>query len=230
MAKKRRPSSRSTPRGTADDTFTAGVLEFTAWARERTEVLIAGLVVVLLLVGGGLYWANQRAEQRARAAAELESLQQTVAFMETDEAIGDLRGYLARYGGTPYGGEARLVLGEILLEEGRADEAISVLQEMAPSFRNPLRIQATILLATAYEEAEQWAGAAEVYQALSRNAELSYQRRDATEGLARVHLAMGDSASAMDAYRRLLDEMEADEPARGYFEMRLAELTGGDPS
>lgn len=218
------------PGGSDDDAFTARILQLVAWGRERTEVVIALVVVLVLLVGGGIYWFNQRAERTAQAAAELESIQQTLMVGESEGAAGELREFLARFEGTPYGVEGRLALAQLLLEQGDADEAISVLDEVAPSFRDPLRLQATILLGVALEEAEEWQRAEEVYARLSSEADFSHQRREATEGLARVHLAQGDTASAAAAYRGLLDEMDEDHEERGYYEMRLAELTRGQRS
>ncbi len=228
MAKRRPTSSRPSAKGTADDAFAARVLEFWAWSRTRTELLVAMIVVGLLLAGGTIYYMNHRAAQREAAAAQLESLQQAVNFREPAAVISDLREFLNRYGGTPYATEARLVLAEALLGQDRTGEAIETLEPIAPSFRNPLRLQATILLASALEEAEDWARAAEVYEALSRDASFSYQRREATEGLARVRLAQGDTAAAQAAYRELLDDPELGTETRNYVEMRLAEITGGN--
>jgi predicted negative regulator of RcsB-dependent stress response len=224
MAKRRPSSSRSTPRGTVDDAFTARVLEFWIWARNRTELLVAAVVVAVLLVGGGIYYFNQRAEQRLQAAAELETIQQTLAFSQPEEMVSELRDFLARHGGTPYAVEARLVLAEILLGDGRPSEAISTLTEVAPSFRDPLRLQATILLAVAYEEAENLDRAAEVYAQLHDRAEFRYQRLDAGESLARVRLLQGDTAAAVQVFRELLGQVEEGDTEAEYYRMRLAEL------
>ncbi len=229
MAKRRPTSSGSAPRGTADDAFTARILQFVGWARDRTEVLIAIVVLLVLLVGGGIYYYNQRAAQLQQAEVELQAIQRTVAFVEPSQGIQQLREFVAQFGGTPHAIEARLALAEILLEEDRAEEAVEILDEVAPSYRDPLRLQATILLAVALEEAEDWPRAIEVYRELADRAEFSYQRRDAAEGLARSHLAQGDTAAAAEAYERALDELaEGDEERRNYLEMRLAELRGID--
>lgn len=227
MAKRRPTSSRQTPKGTADDAFAARVLEFWAWSRTRTELLVAMIVVVLVLVAGTVYYVNHRATQREAAAAQLENLQQASSFEDPVSVIGDFRNFLNRYGGTPYAAEGRLVLAELLLSEDRVGEAIEALEPIAPSFGDPLGLQATILLASALEEAEEWDRAAEVYESLSHDASFSHQRREATEGLARVRLAQGDSAAARAAYRRLLEEADLSTEARSYVEMRLAEITGG---
>jgi predicted negative regulator of RcsB-dependent stress response len=228
MAKKKRPppQERRTPPGTPDDAFTARVLEFTAWAQERTHVLVIGVVAVVLLVVGFIFWMDQRSQRLERAAIELEQVQQAAFFEEAGAARAQLRTYLDRFGGTPYAVEARLLLAELLLEDGAPDEAARVLEEVAPSHRNPLRIQATILLGVAYEQAERWDEAADVYDGLRRNADFSFQRRDAAERLAQVRAIQGDTAAAVEVLEAVLDGLEEDDPQHGYFQMRIIELTG----
>lgn len=221
-----RPSRR--PQGTADDAFTARTLEFVAWVRNNTQTAIIGLIAIVLLVGGTIYFLTQRSVQYEQAAAQLEVVQGTVATSPTPEAIAEIESYLARFGGTPYGLEARLLLAEIHLEEGNPDRAIDTLLEAAPSYRTSLGLQATFLLAIAYEDAERWEEAEEVYEALKERGEYTFQRREAGEGLARVLLAQGDSVGAKDAFRALIAQEEAESPYIQYFEMRLAELTRGE--
>ncbi len=230
MAKGRKPTSRrgGPPSGSDDDAFSARVLEFALWARQRVEVLVAAGVAVVLLVVGGIYYLNQRADRMARAATELEVIQQSVPFAAPEEWTQQLDEFLARFGGTPYAVEARLVYGELLLEEGRTQDAVLVLREVAPSYRNPLGLQATFLLAVAYEASEDWEEAMRIYRELENRAEFTFQRREAAEGLARTALAQGDSTAAVEAYRRLVEGAEGDEGMQSYFEMRLAELTRGD--
>lgn len=229
MAKKKRPApqERRTPPGTADDAFTARVLEFTVWARERTHVLVIATVVVVLLVVGLIFWMGQRAQRTEQAALQLEQIQQAVFFQEPSASRAQLRTYLDQFRGTPYAVEARLLLAELLLEDQDPAEAVSVLEVVAPSDRDPLRLQATMLLATSYEQAERWDRAAETYRFLRRNAEFSYQRREAGDRLAQMLLVQGDTAAARELLREIVDGLDEESPDRAYFEMRLAELPQG---
>lgn len=227
MAKKKRPppQERRTPPGTADDAFTARILEFTVWARERTHVLVIGVAAIVLLVVGTVVWLDQRSQRMDQAANQLEQIQQIVFFEEPAAARAQLRTYLGQFGGTPYAVEARLLLAELLLDDNDPAEAARVLEEVAPSHRDPLRIQATILLGSAYEQAERWDRAAEVYRGLHRNAEFSFQRRDAGERLSQILLVQGDTASAREVLEGILADLDPDSPERGYYEMRLAEIS-----
>jgi predicted negative regulator of RcsB-dependent stress response len=229
MAKKKGPApgERRTPPGTADDAFAVRVLEFTAWARDRTHVLVIVAAAAVLLVVGVIFWFGQRQQQVEQAAQELEQIQSAVFFEEAAQARAQLRTFLDRFGGTAYGVEARLLLAELLLADQDAEEAIRVLEAVAPSDRNPLRLQASILLGVAYEQAERWDDAEDLYRWLRGNAEFSFQRRSAGERLAQVLLVTGDSAGARDVLSEIVDELEEGDPDRSYFEMRLAELSQG---
>lgn len=229
MAKKKGPApgERRTPPGTADDAFAVRVLEFTAWARDRTHVLVIAVAIAVLLVVGVVFWFGQRQQRMEQAAQELEEIQSAVLFEEAGQARAQLRTFLDRFGGTPYGVEARLLLAELLLADQDPEEAIRVLEAVAPSDRNPLRIQASILLGVAYEQAERWDDAEDLYGWLRQNAEFSFQRRSAGERLAQVLLVTGDSAGARDVLSEIVDDLEEGSPDRSYFEMRLAELSEG---
>jgi len=231
MAKRRPSSSKKAPtsRGSEEDAFTARILEFLAWARHRTGLLVGAGIIGVVLVVGGLLWWNQRSARLDMAAAELEMVQQWVMFTEPQAAQAEVREYIERFAGTPYALEARLLLAELHLDENQANEAISVLQAVAPAYRSPLQVQATFLLAVAFEEAERWDDAVSLYRELRDRAEYSFQEREAGEGLARTLLARGDREAAIDAYREVLALLEPGDPRRARYEMRIAELSAAGP-
>lgn len=224
-----RPEGTARPQGTADDAFTARILELVGWARRNSQsVLIGGVAIVVLLVGGIYLW-QQRTGQYAEAAAQLEVVQQSAMMAgSAQEAVTELETYLARFGGTPYGIEARLMLAELHLGEDDVQAAIRTLQEVAPSYGGSLELQATFLLATAHEEAEEWEDALRIFRELEDRGEFSFQRKEALRGIARVSVASGDTAAAREAYRALVEKEVDDPQLRGHFEMRLAEL--GEPN
>jgi predicted negative regulator of RcsB-dependent stress response len=227
MAKGSSPTPRpGSSASTTDDPFTSRILIFVAWAQRNPQTLLGGVIAVVVLVVGSIWFFGQRAGTYEEAALQLEQVQQVATISPPDEAVAEIERYLARFGGTPYGVEARLALAELHLEQGNPVAAIEALEEVAPSFRDPLRLQATFLLAVSFEEAERWGDAAALYQELAERSEMTFQRREATEGLARAHLAQGDTTAARDAFRQLASEFEEGDPARGYFEMRLHELGG----
>lgn len=229
MAKRRpRPTQPRETSGSGEDAFTAGILNVVAWARERTQLLVISGTVVALLVAGTFYWFNQRGAQLDAAAQELEQLQQAVGFEDPATAVASVQGYLDRFGETQYGIEARMLLARVhLIGQEDPAAAIEVLEPVAPDFSSPLNVHATFMLASVFEQAERWAEAMQTYEELRTQAEFSFQRREAGEGLARTHLAQGDTAQAVQAYEEILTELDPEDANRARYEMRLAELTAG---
>lgn len=230
----RRPTSSKRPRpqsqvsGGGEDAFSAFVLNLTTWAGEHSRILVALAAVVVLAALGTFYWFNQRSAQLDAAAQQLESLQQEVGFDDPATATASIQGFLDRFGGTPYGVEGRMLMARVQLV-GNSDPAtaITTLQAVAPDYDTPVGLEATFMLAAAFEQAERWDEAASIYSQLRTSAEFSFQKVNAGDGLARVRLAQGDTAAAIEAYRTILDQIEPDDQNRGEYEMDLAELTAG---
>ncbi len=112
-----------------DDAFVATVFEVSTWAQKNSQLLILAAVAVALLVGGAIYYASYRRNQDEQAIQALETVQQVVAFGLPEEAEVRLTEYLERYGGTRHAAEARMMLGQLHLKQGRTDQAITVLEE-----------------------------------------------------------------------------------------------------
>ncbi len=225
MAKKSpRPSRKPGETHDPDDAFLARALEFTAWARERTQLLVAAGILLVLLAGGIVYYVNLQMQQAREAEQELEQLQQVILMSGPEEGKEQLRGFLDRFGGTRFAYEGRLTLAELHLQDDEVDEAIQVLEPVRGSLGEPVAIQGAFLLALAYEEQDRWGEAADLYLELADQVELSFQRKEALEGAARVSAEAENVEQALELYDRLLSELDADDPRRGRFEMRMAEL------
>ena len=207
-----------------DDVFVARTLEFSEWARQNTQVLVIFGIVLALLVGGVLYYANYRQGLRQQAVLELERIQQTLGVGETETAKAELLTYVDRFGGTPYAGEARLLLGQLYLQSGQASEAVGVLQGPSEDLDDPIGVQAAMLMAKAYEEQGAWDEAEDLYLRVADQAELDFQVTGALADAARIRTRQGDREGAAELYRRILDGMEENAAERGLYEMRLQEV------
>ncbi len=227
MAKPRpSPARPSTTQTSGEDAFTAAILRFVGWARDRTQTLIVACVILAVVTVGTVYWIDQRGIQLDAAAGELEELQQNVGFEDPATAEASIQGYLDRHGETRFGVEARLLLARVhLVSGGDPSAAIEALEVVAPDYSSALTVDATFMLAAALEQAERWEEAVEIYEQLMSRVDFSFQRTEAGVGLARSRLAQGDTAGAVQAYESILDALEADDPTRPGYEMRLAELT-----
>lgn len=224
MAKKKGRSNRESD---APDALTARLLAVWGWFTRNREIAITTGVLVVLAVAAGIYYYNYRQSLRMEAAAELERVQQVVGTQDAESARSELETYIERFGDTPYAVEARLLLAEHHLQEDDPTEAVTVLEPAADGrLSDPLTLQAAFLLATAYQEADRDERAEELYLRIADAAELSFQRREALAGAARIREAEGDYAGAADLYRRVLDTFgdEADADERRIYQLRLAEM------
>jgi len=226
MSPSRHPSTRRAPeqKKEAEDVFVEKVLSFGTWAKENSQILILLGIVVVVMGAGLFYYSSYRRSVERQAIAQLEQVQQTVAFGDRESAKTTLQQYVERFDGTAYALEARLLLGQVLLEEGDSQGAIDAL---APAVRTmdsqPLGIQAAFLMASGYETVGRLEDAERLLQRVASTAELPFQVRQALAGAARLKESRGDWAGALELYDDLLADMTPTDPERNYFEMRRAE-------
>lgn len=233
MAQSRRPSSRrpSSSRRPeekkhAEDAFAEQTLKLVRWAKANTQILFLAVIVLVVGIAGIFYYRSYRASLREQAVAQLEHVHATVGSGDLEAAKAQLYQYLDRFEGTVYALEARLVLGQVLLEEDAPEEAI---QALAPAVRvmedQPLGVQAAFLLAAAYEEMDRPEDAERLYLRIARAAELSFQVREALFGAARLRAAAGNFSGAAALYEEILGTLEEGHPERSYWEMRFGEVS-----
>lgn len=231
MAKRRPPQPRapSPPASSGDDALTVAIHRLVGWAQTRTQSLVVSVAVAVVFIMGTLYWFQSRSEQLDTAAGELEQIQQSIAFDDLATVETSIQGFLGRHGGTQYEVEARLLLARAhLLAASNPTAAVDILEPVAPDLGSPLQVDATFVLAAAFEQAGRWQEASDIYREIIAGVDFDYQQVDAMEGLARALLASGDTVSAVQTYRDALDLIEAGDPDQGRFEMRVAELTAQD--
>jgi tetratricopeptide (TPR) repeat protein len=132
--------------------------------------------------------------------------------------------FLERFSGTPYEGEARQVLGDLYLRDGRSEQAQAVLEPLGSSPRGPIELQGASLLASAYEQVGRANDAESLYLSIADRSDLDFQVRNALAAAARIRAGRGDAQGAIQLYRRALESLEEDAPERGLYEMRIAEI------
>lgn len=206
-----------------DDAFVARVLELSAWARQNSRALAIGGIVAVLGVLAIVYYFNRQQAIHATAATELAEIRQTIASGNAQLAIRDLRGFLDLYGEIPAGRQARVLLGELYLQQNQPERAIATLEPLAGSWDERFAVDAALLLAAAYEAAEQPQQAVATYLAVAEHADFEYRRRIALSDAARVRQQQGNAAGAAELYQRLVEMTSGQEARQNVFEMRLAE-------
>lgn len=224
----RHPKSRRTRKQSKDDgedAFIASILDFSNWARENQQLLTVAGVLIAILVAGGLYYASYQSQLTDQAAEQLEAIYQSVSINDVEGAKVDLATFLDRFGGTAYESEARLLLGELYLEDGEPQQALAVLDPLGSSPRSAIELQGAALLAAAYEQEERWQDAEATYLTIADRSELDFQVRDAMAAAARIRAEhLDDPQGAIELYQQVLAQMEENAPERGRYEMRIEEI------
>ncbi|MDZ7779708.1 MAG: tetratricopeptide repeat protein [Gemmatimonadota bacterium] len=223
---KRRPGQDRTKEGQGepDDLFIARVLELGRWAQANQQVMTILGVLLVIAIAGVVYYGSYRRSLNEQAAQQLETIHQSIGIEDRQGARDQLITFMEQYGGTAYEGEARLLLGELYLEGGDAEQALAVLEPLGGGPREPIELQGAMLLAKAYEQNERWSEAEETYLTIADRSELSFQVEEALASAARIRAQEDDPEGAIDLYERALSGMDEDDPRRGLFEMRIAEL------
>ena len=206
-----------------DDRFVASILTASDWLKANARAVTIGAIVVVVVVAATVYWTRYQRTLRDAASTELSAVRQTVASGNVPLAIRDLGTFLESFGDTPSGREARLMMAQLLLVEGRNDEAVDALGDLASDLDDPLGTNAARLEAAAYEQAERWQDAESVYLRISRDAPRAFERRRALGDAARLRLDQGNAAGAAELYREALEDIAEDDPQYPVLRLRLGE-------
>ncbi len=206
-----------------DDAFIAQLLELTAWAKAHARLLTIAAVALVLGTVVGLYYRNHQAQLHMMAETQLAGVRQTVASGNGALAIKDLEEFLARFDGTRAADEARVLLAQSYLAEGRPQQALTAAEPLARSLGTGMGTTAAMLQAAAYEAAGQPDRAEALYLRIAEEARFDYERQDALDAAARIRMEAGDAAGAAELYERLAQLTPDGSPQRGIVELRLAE-------
>ena len=226
MSKHKHPSTRRKPRTPheQDDAFVASAIDFSEWAGGHRQALMLIAIAVGLLVAGGIYYLNFQRSMTVQAVNRLESIHQTIAISAYEDAKAQLSTFLDQFDGTDQAREAVILLGRLHLEAGDAPVAISVLERADLGFRDPLGIQANSLLARAYENQGRWPEAEATFLEVADRSEFDFVIRRALDSAARARRRQQNHSGAAELYERILATFEDDDPAKGLYELRLAEV------
>lgn len=219
----RHTTVRQRPPAADEDTFVSGVLEATDWTRRHGTLILGAAAAVVILLIGIFYYRSYRSALEDRATSELTQVRQIAASGNLPLATRQLKQFVAKYSNTRAGSEGRVLLGQMLLQEGQGKEAVGVLQPLASDLKDPLGPGAAFLLGAAYESQQNAKQAEATYLRLADNARFEFQRRDALEDAARLKLQNNDPAGAASLYERILKAVPDTAVGRPIYEMRLAE-------
>ncbi|MCH8811685.1 MAG: tetratricopeptide repeat protein [Gemmatimonadetes bacterium] len=226
MSKRKHPSTRRKPQTPheQDDAFVAGILDFSEWSRTHRQALTLMGIAVLVLLASGIYYLRFQQALVTQAVNRLEDIHRTISISAFEDAKTQLSTFLDQFGGTDQAREAVILLGRLHLEAGDAAVAINVLERADLGFRDPIGVQANSLLARAYENQGRWPDAEATFLEVADRAEFDFERRRALDSAARARRRQQDHEGAAELYERILETFEENDPAKGVYELRLAEV------
>jgi predicted negative regulator of RcsB-dependent stress response len=224
MASRTAPATTRRPQTAvdSDDAVMLRAAELAAWAQKNARVIIAAAVVVLLTVGGFLYYRLYQASRAERAAAQFLQVGQAAATGEGAQARGELESFIRRYDGTREADEARVMLAGIHLKENQPRRAIAPLREVTGG-DSPLSFPARMLLGAALHRDGKRDEAIQTYLDAAGDADLQYQRNEALNAAALLREQAGDWRGAAELYQRMLRDAEKGSMDESILQMRLTE-------
>lgn len=179
-------------------------------------------------MGAGLFWWNLLSTKRAEVEARDQLLEARAAFEAKNYplAASELSRISENYASTRAAEEGTILLAQVRLLQGQGQQAVAVLQDFAPGADRDYRAQAYGLLGAAYENLAHPQEAAEAYATAAEAAPMDFLKAQFLSDAARAYVAAGDSARAIQAYRRIVKEF-AETGLTAEAQVRLGELTKG---
>jgi len=232
---KHHPTARRVHRATNDeDVFVSSVLETSVWARSHSRLLIIGVTLAIVAVAVTVYVRSMRSSLVERGAAELSQVRATVASGNLPLAKQDLERFVNRFGKTPSGVEARMMLAQVQLQTNEPAKAVATLKSVDSDADSPIGYSAALMLGGAHEANKQLDEAERVYLRAADDARFDFQKREALDRAARVRVERGNLAGAAELYERVVatfaeDEIDLVQEKNAYL-MRLAELKAQLPA
>jgi tetratricopeptide (TPR) repeat protein len=194
------------------------------WFELHSRELTWGLLTFVVVVAGGWFYIRSKNLRVERAERAYYAAQQSVASGNNPLAESDLRKLVTRYDGTPAAMQAELLLTQLLYEQGKYKEGVASLEkaisklESSKDYAGP----GHVLLASGYEQLNNFAKAAKEYEAGAAKARFDADRQRYQSFAASDYLRAGDAASA----KRIWTVLAADSKGTvaGEARVRLGEL------
>jgi predicted negative regulator of RcsB-dependent stress response len=187
------------------------------------KVAYAGLGLVVLAAGGWFY--NRSQEMKAeRAERAYYQAQQSVLSGNLPLAESDLRKMIARYENTPAGMQARIVLAQVLYDQGKVQEGVNELTRAEGKIGRSKNFGSSVhlVLAAGLEQLKKHKEAAQQYEKAAAAARFDPDRERYETLAARAYLNGGDTAKARELWTRLGADSKG--TVAGEARVRLGEL------
>jgi len=190
------------------------------WLQAHGRQVGIGAIVVAAIVAGTWVFSRSNATKAAGASRALGDAQRSVASGNLPLAAADLKKLVQRYGSTPAGTQARLLLAQVNFQQGKVAEGLKILDEIGSA--GALQPSLHALRAGGLEQSGKPAEAAAEYLKASEASKLPSERETYKADAARSFALAGKKEDALKLWQSMADDQSS--PLNGEARLRVGEL------
>ncbi len=195
------------------------------WAELHSKQVTLGVVVLIAAVGGVWFYGRSQDLKAERADRAYYAAQGSIASGNLPLAESDLKKLVNRYEGTDGAMQGRLLLAQILYEQGKHQEGVNQLVEGEKALGGSDEFEAPgyLVLAAGYEQLKKFGEAGAAYEKAAAAARFEPDRHRYQSFAARAYQLAGKPEEA----KRLWTPLAADSKSvvAGEARVRLGEMT-----
>lgn len=191
------------------------------WIQTHIRAIGIGALVVVAVGAGAWVVSSSNATKSAAASRALGDAQRSVASGNLPLAAADLQKVVQRYGSTQAGTQAKLLLAQVLFEQGKVDEGLKMIDEVGSA--GVLQPSLHGLRAAGLEQAGKPAEAAPEYLKAAQATNLPSERESYRSDAARAYLAAGNKEEALKIWKDIAADPSSTLNAEA--RLRVGELT-----
>lgn len=194
------------------------------WLKKNQRTVIGAAAVVVIVAAVVWFTFEYRSRKESAAQSALEQARFATQSGNLPLAATDLSRLIDTYGGTRAADEAAILLAQVRLLQDEPSLAADELREaLDGGMDSQFRAGAFSLLGAALENMGNMADAARAYESAAQEAWYGFLAAQYLNDAGRAYTQAGDTASAIAAYRRVVDDYP-DSPSVTESRVRLGEL------
>ena len=190
------------------------------WLQAHGRQVGIGAIVVAAIVAGSWVVTRSNATKAAGASRALGDAQRSVASGNLPLAAADLQKLVQRYGSTPAGTQARLLLAQVSFQQGKVTEGLKILDEIGSA--GALQASVHALRAGGLEQSNKPAEAAAEYLKAAEASTLPTEKESYKTDAARAYQLAGKKDEALKIWQAMADDQAS--PLNGEARLRVGEL------
>ncbi len=196
---------------------------FLDWIRTHLRLATYAGVTLLALAGAVYMWRRSDSIKQQRAEQALLAASRTFSSGNLPLAQSDLEKLVARYGSTNAGGQARMLLAQILFDQANVDSGLKVLEGVGAGPGGAFAASVHALRGAGHEQAGRAAQAAAEYERAAEASRGAIERDTYRADAARAYTAAGDTTKALAIWQALAADEQSSMSSEA--KLRIGELT-----